>query len=314
MMFDNILVYLDQNVIHDSLLECVINAATNHRANVTLIAVTRPLDERLEFGLSKDLLQTIHDDKNTHIQSLMDNFKQRVERAGIITQTVISEGKPVIEITRQVLKKGHNLVMMLANDLQTGLSKAFFGSIQMQLLRHCPCAVWIVKADSKPNAQQILAPVDIEFEDHEEATINHAIVAAASEIAQKDCKSLTFMHVWSLYGESYLSARGGLTKKDIKSLRKQRKRELKQKLTELVKQKDWRVGMVDIVLPRNKLPATEIVKAVQKNNIELLIMGTLCRTGLEGFFIGNTAEKILSEVSCSVLALKPTGFVSPIKP
>lgn len=41
-------------------------------------------------------------------------------------------------------------------------------------------------------------------------------------------------------------------------------------------------------------------------------MGTVCRTGLSGFFIGNTAEKILDEVHCSVLTVKPDGFQSPI--
>jgi nucleotide-binding universal stress UspA family protein len=36
------------------------------------------------------------------------------------------------------------------------------------------------------------------------------------------------------------------------------------------------------------------------------------RTGIPGFLIGNTAEQVLSEVTCSVLALKPRGFVSPV--
>ena len=41
-------------------------------------------------------------------------------------------------------------------------------------------------------------------------------------------------------------------------------------------------------------------------------MGTVCRTGVAGFFIGNTAEKVLSEVNCSVLTIKPEGFATPV--
>ena len=41
-------------------------------------------------------------------------------------------------------------------------------------------------------------------------------------------------------------------------------------------------------------------------------MGTVCRTGIAGFFIGNTAESILQQVDCSVLTVKPDGFVSPV--
>jgi universal stress protein E len=41
-------------------------------------------------------------------------------------------------------------------------------------------------------------------------------------------------------------------------------------------------------------------------------MGTLARSGLDGYFIGNTAETVLQHVACSVLTVKPDGFVSPV--
>jgi nucleotide-binding universal stress UspA family protein len=52
---------------------------------------------------------------------------------------------------------------------------------------------------------------------------------------------------------------------------------------------------------------------IEYHDIDLIVMGTVCRTGIAGYFIGNTAESILSEVSCSVLTLKPDGFISPVK-
>lgn len=36
-------------------------------------------------------------------------------------------------------------------------------------------------------------------------------------------------------------------------------------------------------------------------------------TGISGFFIGNTAENIVQELGCSLLTLKPNGFVSPLR-
>ena len=41
-------------------------------------------------------------------------------------------------------------------------------------------------------------------------------------------------------------------------------------------------------------------------------MGTVARAGLEGYFIGNTAEMVLQRVACSVLTVKPDGFVTPV--
>ena len=60
-------------------------------------------------------------------------------------------------------------------------------------------------------------------------------------------------------------------------------------------------------------PAALIVDLARKKRIELVVMGTVCRTGLAGFFIGNTAEKVVQEIDCSVLAVKPDGFVTPVK-
>jgi nucleotide-binding universal stress UspA family protein len=38
----------------------------------------------------------------------------------------------------------------------------------------------------------------------------------------------------------------------------------------------------------------------------------VARRGIPGLLIGNTAERILRKLPCSVLAVKPDGFVSPV--
>ena len=50
----------------------------------------------------------------------------------------------------------------------------------------------------------------------------------------------------------------------------------------------------------------------RKSKVELIVMGTIARTGVPGFFVGNTAELILNRVNSSVLALKPEGFITPV--
>ncbi len=43
-----------------------------------------------------------------------------------------------------------------------------------------------------------------------------------------------------------------------------------------------------------------------------VVMGAVARTGIPGFIMGNTAETILNQIGCSVLAVKPPGFVTPV--
>jgi nucleotide-binding universal stress UspA family protein len=56
-----------------------------------------------------------------------------------------------------------------------------------------------------------------------------------------------------------------------------------------------------------------IPQAIQNLSTDTLVMGTVARSGIPGLLIGNKAEKILSEVQCTVLAVKPEGFISPVK-
>jgi nucleotide-binding universal stress UspA family protein len=42
-------------------------------------------------------------------------------------------------------------------------------------------------------------------------------------------------------------------------------------------------------------------------------MATLSRTGIAGFLIPYTAEKFLHQVKCSVLTIKPEGFITLVK-
>lgn len=45
-------------------------------------------------------------------------------------------------------------------------------------------------------------------------------------------------------------------------------------------------------LLRNDDAPKAIVKLANSYKIDLLVMGTVCHTGLAGFFIGNTVEKV----------------------
>lgn len=56
-------------------------------------------------------------------------------------------------------------------------------------------------------------------------------------------------------------------------------------------------------------PATEIVRYTADSNIDLVVMGTHGRTGLERLLMGSVAEKVLRDAPCSVLVVKlPRGI------
>jgi nucleotide-binding universal stress UspA family protein len=59
--------------------------------------------------------------------------------------------------------------------------------------------------------------------------------------------------------------------------------------------------------------AQNVVPEIARNlAVDLVVMGTVARTGIAGFFMGNTAESILTQLDCSVLTIKPPEFISPV--
>lgn len=47
-------------------------------------------------------------------------------------------------------------------------------------------------------------------------------------------------------------------------------------------------------------------------SVDCIVMGTVARTGIRGFIMGNPVEAILEQIDCPMLALKPPGFVTPV--
>jgi nucleotide-binding universal stress UspA family protein len=51
-------------------------------------------------------------------------------------------------------------------------------------------------------------------------------------------------------------------------------------------------------------PAEEIIGFAERNNIDLIVMGTLGRTGIKGFLIGSVAEKVVRHSKKPVLVVR----------
>ena len=51
-------------------------------------------------------------------------------------------------------------------------------------------------------------------------------------------------------------------------------------------------------------PANQIVEYAEKNDIDLIVMGTHGRSGLEKMWLGSVTEKVLRQAHCPVLVVR----------
>jgi nucleotide-binding universal stress UspA family protein len=221
----------------------------------------------------------------------------------------VAEGIPFLEIIRQVLREQHDLVIITAEQ-NKGIRARVFGATSMHLMRKCPCPVWVVKrAQTQPHAR-ILAAVDPSVHDPKRDSLNPLILQLAGSMARRDAAELHVVHVWSLFGERYLHY-SGMTEKEFQQAKEYEKEQHKQHFDALLN----RVDVTDLKLHVHLVegdPVELIPKLVTDLSIDLLVMGSVGRAGIAGFLIGNTAEEVFNQVDCSLLTLKPEGFVTPV--
>jgi nucleotide-binding universal stress UspA family protein len=75
---------------------------------------------------------------------------------------------------------------------------------------------------------------------------------------------------------------------------------------EQIRPVDSRIPVTHVLLEGD--PATEIVRYGRDAGVDLIVMGTHGRTGVERLVLGSVAEKVLRDASCSVLVVKlPRG-------
>jgi len=312
--FKNILFLSNPKVKQNAAIRRAVSLARQNDARVTVLSVLASSAYTLPGQVPDDELdslqaQLVHE-RRLEVEKVADGFSQE----GIDVQSRVVVGVAFIEAIREVLREQHDLVI-LAADSRHGLISRLFGSLSMHLMRKCPCPVWVVRPGSGKSYRRVLAAVDIfsePFDDAEES-INALILQLSSSLAQLDSSELHVIQVWNVANEGWLGGPGGTDDKTFRKVRDETRRDLAARLEHLMQFIDRdSVGTVRTHLKRDEDPAESIVKLARKQKIDLLVMGSVCRTGLSGFLIGNTAEEVLGAVDCSVLTVKPQGFVSPV--
>ncbi len=306
--FKNILLVVQGLKAEAAVLNRAVALASAHNAKITIVDVVKRVPEDFparEVGLSSAKLQELLiRTRQEELQSLLDSAEPLEIRPSV--QVLV--GTDFLEIVRAVLRDSYDLVIKGAEG-PMGHRGQLFGSIDMHLMRKCPCPVWIIKPGQRRRFARILAAVDLEPLD-ESAKLNNNIVQLALSIAQQEGSEMHVAHAWSLFGENLL--RGWRADADIAKVVRQTRSFYKQELDNLLCQFDF-----DNVTLRTHLlkgPPEEVLpKLANRENIELVVMGTVARVGVSGFLIGNTAEKVLSQIYSSVLTLKPPGFVTPVR-
>ena len=207
---------------------------------------------------------------------------------GITATSRVVIGRSWQKIIQEVQGRGHDLVIVGTRDPGL-LKRILMGTTAMRLLRRCPCPVLVVKP-----GKEILKSVLVA---HDMSPVGALATELAGSIAELTRAELHVLH--SLKHAQYEDVPLEFSRPQVS--------EVELRIEASLLGREANVHLTD------EDPSQAILDAIDKYKADILVMGTIARAGFSELFIGNTAERILPLLSCSVLAVKPDGFESGIE-
>ena len=198
---------------------------------------------------------------------------------------------------RQVLRENHDLVIVGTRHL--GPVKGFLvGSTGIKLLRKCPCPVWVTQPQQERRIASILVAHDLR-------PVGDLAIELGCSMAELHDAQFHVLHAAEYPDFDYMFP-ARVSAERVAKYRRDAEQHIATQL-----------GKFDLAQPAQVHLVTEppdiaILNHIEQHAIELLVLGTVGRAGIPGFITGNTAERLLPQIPCSVLAVKPTGFKSPV--
>src|SRR5690606_37480805 len=157
--FKNILYVAESSVAQQASILRAVSLAENNQADLTVIDVVPGVAAGMIAAsgghASAELQAVMVGERRKQLEALIEPYRTRLDiRLDVLV------GRTFLEAIRMVLRNGHDLLIKPAEN--PGFMQRLFGSIDMQLLRNCPCPLWLTRENEKEKYENILAAVDFD--------------------------------------------------------------------------------------------------------------------------------------------------------
>lgn len=256
-------------------------AAGSSRIPVTLVSVL-PRPKAGWFGSQDEAERQAISDR-TSAQALLEELKSEMSPGDCPVDLQIRSGDAWEELIRTAGNRPDCLLIVGTRDLGS-LRRVLFGSTGLKLLRLSPTAVWILKPRIDDNdSTDIVAATDL-------GPVGADVIQTSVRLARLLNARLHVVH----------AADGSESAAEVEA-----------KIQAQLAETDYRTLPFGIrTQVQTGSPDTVLLAAVAESKADLVVLGTSSKTGVSGLLPGSTVERLLPELTCSVLALKPEGFRS----
>lgn len=302
--YQNILVVADPTREEQPALARAVHLARRYNAKLSLFSSIYDLSYEMTSMLSKDernaMRQGVVEQQREWLQEVVSSYSDVT-----IECEVIWHNRPFEAIIQKVLSGDYDLLIKGTHQ-HDKLKSVIFTPTDWHLLRKAPCNVLMVKEHDWPEQGNIITAVNAVSEDQAHQDLNHQLIKHSRELAQHISANVLLVNG---YPGTPVNIAIEIPDFDPTVYNESVKQHHLQKLHELALSQgiDKANCLVEEGLPEDVIP-----RLAREKDAELVVLGTIGRTGLSAAFIGNTAEHVIDKLNCDLLAIKPADFVSPV--
>lgn len=223
----------------------------------------------------------------------------------VIEQQVLWHNRPYESIIKFTQEAGFDLIVKSTHQ-HDKLKAVIFTPTDWHLLRKSPVPVLLVKEKEWQHQGNMLCAVNVACEDEAHLSLNGKIIEHASALARQFGANV---HLVNGYPGTPVNLAIELPDFDARTYNETIRMQHEQRVTYLAA--EYGVNGENCHV-KEGLPEDVIPEVAEELNTELVILGTVGRTGLSAAIIGNTAEHVIDSINCDLLAIKPDGYKSPI--
>ena len=288
---NHILVGTDFSKAADQALHRAVALARRYHSKLTVLHVIDqlPTDSRwMLFGVPPtDIAEALRKRGEEELEKRKELFE------GIAVELDVRFDKPSHAIVQAATERGCGLIV-IGRTGESALERLLVGSTAERVLRTAPQMVLVVGKKEGPWTR-VVAPIDFSASSKDSLKL-------AGVLARGEGASLDVLHAYEYAGLAQIASATAISTTTTfqQEIEDQARRELDKSIEEaelegLSVERHLRVG----------LAAEEICALAEEVDADLIVMGSVGRSGFKRLLLGNTAERVVRQTAASLLTVKP---------
>ena len=234
---------------------------------------------------------------------MVGDFAKPLRDKGFSVDAEVLEDRPIADGILRYVEELNPAYLLKGTEYHAAADRSIFVDTDWQLMRSCPCPLWLVKPVKMGEKPVIVAAVDPVHSHDKPAALDQVIVNFAQRIAGTTDGEVHLLHTYA-----WLKGVGAAANKTLKPIKISIEEIEDRMRNEHQARLDALAAANDVDAEHtHQLPgaARELIPGfVREKKAGLVVMGALARWGLKRAIIGSTAERVLDKLPCDILIVR----------